>query len=109
MGDAVKSSEQSFLSSARWNPVSPFPDGEREVLILFSGGDVLRIKLMKYGQWSDSHFGDIVSAYPPGTIRGWCYATDAAPPDHDKRCDYWDGFRCNCKRTADAANEVKRD
>jgi hypothetical protein len=56
-----------------WNPTYPYPEGGRAVEYKWADGSVDKITLMIEGQWSDSHWGDLLSAYPRGAITGWRY------------------------------------
>lgn len=61
--------------SDEWNPVAPYPEGGREIEYRYKSGHVERMTLMIEGQWSASHWGDLLSAYPPGAITGWRYVS----------------------------------
>jgi hypothetical protein len=64
-----------------WNKPNTFPEGGREIEFRWRGGRIERLHLMEYGQWSDSHWGDLLGAHRPGDITGWRYITTAGKTD----------------------------
>lgn len=65
---------------SEWQPNYPHPKGGNGVFIevLYAGGQIDRMPLMQEGQWSDSHYADLLSAYPRGTVKGWRYVSAAS-------------------------------
>jgi hypothetical protein len=74
---------QARITASDWQQNYPYPVGGKGVWIevLFHGGYVERMPLMAEGQWSDSHYADLLSAYPRGHIKGWRYVTASSADD----------------------------